>query len=162
MTCIVDFGEGGRSVCVLLHRWQRSERKRGGGWGGGDEPSAATCHCSPLLPPLSALWQTGSGRESDPFVFVREWVCSFLCSMSVWVWVFVNVCVHGCMCLCYLSLYICSLFLSVLLRLLVYLWYICKFASMLLTRTVGSITFLIRLMNNSCYIFPNKILYIIT
>lgn len=142
MTCILDFGEGGRfrGACVLLHRWQRNERKRQGGWGGGDEPSAATCHHTRLLPPLPALWQAGRGTEFDLFVFVWEWVCTAFFAARLCDSKCVLMCVHGCVVrpCAHASvsyLFICAAFVCECAV------EICKFAPTSLTVTMESVTF---------------------
>lgn len=60
---ISNRADGFGGVRVLLHRWQKNERKGGGRRGGGRKPSAATCHHVPVLPPLSAVWQAGRQRD---------------------------------------------------------------------------------------------------
>lgn len=60
---ISNRADGFGGVRVLLHRWQKNERKGGGRRGGGREPSAATCHHVPVLPPLSAVWQASRQRD---------------------------------------------------------------------------------------------------
>jgi len=105
-TSLISGRMGGfRSVCVLLHRWQRSGRKRQRRWGGGDGPSAATCHCSPFHSVLSVagedlIWLSLYDCVCTAFHTLTKRLSSCLCVVACVCASLYNA-VHVSSCLCW-------------------------------------------------------------